>query len=319
MSKILVIGASGQIGTELVEALAHTYGKNQIVGSDLKMPEEKPDIFDFIELDVLDKPALEKTIENYDISIIYNLAAVLSATAESIPEKAWNINMNGLLNVLQIARGKNLDRIFWPSSIAVFGESTPKQNTPQRTVTEPNTIYGISKLAGERWCEFYHRKFGVDVRSIRYPGLIGYKSMPGGGTTDYAVDIYHKALDGKEFECFLKSGTRLPMMFMPDAVRATIELMQAPSENIQIRSSYNLAAFSISPEEVAESITKHIPDFKITYKPDYRQTISETWPETIDDSNARSDWKWQHEFDLDKMTEVMLSELPKYRANTAVD
>lgn len=319
MSKILVIGASGQIGTELVEALAHTYGKNQIVGSDLKMPEEKPDIFDFIELDVLDKPALEKTIENYDISIIYNLAAVLSATAESIPEKAWNINMNGLLNVLQIARGKNLDRIFWPSSIAVFGESTPKQNTPQRTVTEPNTIYGISKLAGERWCEFYHRKFGVDVRSIRYPGLIGYKSMPGGGTTDYAVDIYHKALDGKEFECFLKSGTRLPMMFMPDAVRATIELMQAPSENIQIRSSYNLAAFSISPEEVAESITKHIPDFKITYKPDYRQTISETWPETIDDSNARSDWKWQHEYDLDKMTEVMLSELPKYRAKSEAD
>lgn len=318
MSRILVIGASGQIGTELVEYLAEDYGSDRIIGSDLRKPKTPPEVKEFIELDVLDKQALEDAVKTHDISVIYNLAAVLSATAESIPEKAWQINMEGLLNVLQVARDYNLERIFWPSSIAVFGKSTPKQNTPQQTITEPSTVYGISKLAGERWCEFYHRKYGVDVRSVRYPGLIGYKSLPGGGTTDYAVEIYHKALEGKPFECFLNADTKLPMMFMPDAVRATVELMQAPEGAISVRSSYNLAAFSISPEEVTASITRHIPDFEITYKPDYRQTISETWPHSIDDSFARSDWNWHHDYDLDKMTKVMLEELPKYKKSIEV-
>ncbi len=316
MSRILVIGAAGQIGTELIEQLSIQYGKDRIVGADLNPPDALPDIRDYVKLDVLDKEALAQLVDQHEIKIIYNLAAVLSATAERIPEKAWNINMGGLFNVLELAREKELERIFWPSSIAVFGNSTPKADTPQQTITEPSTVYGISKLAGERWCEYYHEKYGVDVRSIRYPGLISYKALPGGGTTDYAVEIYYKALEEKPFQCFLNPDTRLPMMFMPDAVRATIELMQAPPENIKVRSSYNLAAFSISPADAAESIRKHLPDFEITYEPDYREQIAGTWPHSIDDSKAREDWNWQHEYDVDSMTEVMLRELSGTRVNS---
>ena len=309
MSRILIIGAAGQIGTELTEQLATQYGSDNVVGADLNPPEKQPEIRDYIKLDVLDKDALISVIDRHEISIIYNLAAILSATAEQIPEKAWHINMQGLFNVLEIAREKQLDKVFWPSSIAIFGESTPKFDTPQQTVAEPSTVYGISKLAGERWCEFYHRKYGVDVRSIRYPGLISYKALPGGGTTDYAVDIYYKAVAEQPFTCFVNADTQLPMMFMSDAVRATIELMQAPADNLTVRSSYNLTAFSLSPEEAAESIRNHFPDFEIRYEPDYREQIARTWPRSIDDSVARRDWNWNHEYDLDKMTEVMLTEL----------
>lgn len=316
MLRILIIGAAGQIGTELTEQLSIQYGKDRIVGADLNPPDALPDIHDYVKLDVLDKEALAQLIDQHDIKIIYNLAAVLSATAERIPEKAWNINMSGLFNVLDLAREKKLERIFWPSSIAVFGNSTPKADTPQQTITEPSTVYGISKLAGERWCEYYHEKYGVDVRSIRYPGLISYRALPGGGTTDYAVEIYYKALEEKPFQCFLNPDTKLPMMFMPDAVRATIELMQAPPEDIKVRSSYNLAAFSISPAEAAESIRKQLPDFEITYEPDYRENIARTWPQSIDDSKAREDWNWKHEYDVDSMTEVMLRELSESKVNS---
>ncbi len=316
MSRILIIGAAGQIGTELTEQLALQYGNDNIVAADLNPPDKQPEIRDYVKLDVLDKKALTDLVKQHQITEIYNLAAVLSATAEQIPEKAWNINMNGLFNVLEVAREFDLDKVFWPSSIAVFGESTPKTDTPQQTVAEPSTVYGISKLAGERWCEFYHRKYGVDVRSIRYPGLISYKALPGGGTTDYAVDIYYKAVAEKPFTCFVNADTRLPMMFMSDAVRATIELMQAPANSLTVRSSYNLTGFSLSPEDAATSIRRHYPDFEVRYEPDYREQIARSWPQSIDDSIARRDWGWKHEYDLEKMTDVMLRELSASKVNS---
>ncbi|MEM6358536.1 MAG: NAD-dependent epimerase/dehydratase family protein [Bacteroidota bacterium] len=307
MHKVLVIGALGQLGSELIEALRRLHGEDNVVASDLREPTIKNGLFE--QLNVLDKQALEAIVNKYGITRIYHLAAILSAKGESDPKFAWDLNMNSLINVLEIAKEKKLDRIYWPSSIAVFGPNTPRENTPQHTIMDPNTIYGISKLAGERWCEYYHEKYGVDVRSLRYPGLIGYKAKPGGGTTDYAVDIYYKALEEKRYTCFLKANSYLPMMYMEDAVSATIELMQAEEHSVKIRSSYNVGALSFSPKDIAESINRHIPGFQIDYDPDFRQAIADSWPSSIDDSAARNDWGWQHSFDLDKMTKTILQGL----------
>lgn len=303
----MVIGALGQLGSELIEALRRLHGEDNVVASDLREPTIKNGLFE--QLNVLDKQALEAIVNKYGITRIYHLAAILSAKGESDPKFAWDLNMNSLINVLEIAKEKKLDRIYWPSSIAVFGPNTPRENTPQHTIMDPNTIYGISKLAGERWCEYYHEKYGVDVRSLRYPGLIGYKAKPGGGTTDYAVDIYYKALEEKRYTCFLKANSYLPMMYMEDAVSATIELMQAEEHSVKIRSSYNVGALSFSPKDIAESINRHIPGFQIDYDPDFRQAIADSWPSSIDDSAARNDWGWQHSFDLDKMTKTILQGL----------
>ncbi|MGV3529552.1 MAG: NAD-dependent epimerase/dehydratase family protein [Flavisolibacter sp.] len=308
--KILVIGASGQIGVELTLALRKMYGENNVVASDLR--EENPLLRGtgpYVALDVMNKEMLHVQVIRQGITQIYLLAAILSATGEKNPALAWHLNMQGLLNVLDIAKEEKLTKVYWPSSIAVFGPTSPKQNCPQQTIIEPITVYGISKYAGEFWCNYYHHKFDVDVRSIRYPGLISYKSAPGGGTTDYAVEIFHEALEEKHYDCFLEKDTYLPMMYMPDAIRATIELMEAPKEKISIRTSYNVAAISFSPEEIAAEIKKHMPEFTIDYKPDYRQGIAESWPQSIDDSVARRDWGWKPEFDLAAMTEDMLDNL----------
>ncbi len=307
--RILIIGSNGQIGLELAEALRKNYGDEQVVCVDIRKLENQ--ILPFEVLDVLDQNALLTLIKKYKITQVYLLAALLSATAEKNPKFAWDLNMNGLFNVLDLAKEGHVKKIYWPSSIAVFGPSTPQQNTPQYTVMEPNTIYGISKLAGERFCEYYHQKYGVDVRSIRYPGLIGWKSAPGGGTTDYAVHIYHEALKNKTYECFLNAQTALPMMYMPDAIRATIQLMDAPAEQVKIRSSYNLAGISFNPEEIAASIRKHIPEFTISYKPDFRQSIADSWPASIDDTYAQNDWGWKIKYDLDAMTNEMLDNLKR--------
>ncbi|MEM9390637.1 MAG: NAD-dependent epimerase/dehydratase family protein [Bacteroidota bacterium] len=307
MHKVLVIGALGQLGSELTDALRILHGEDNVVASDLREPAIKNGRFE--QLNVLDKQALKAIVNKYGITRIYHLAAILSAKGESDPKFAWDLNMNSLINVLEIAKEQKLDRIYWPSSIAVFGPNTPKENTPQHTIMDPNTIYGISKLAGERWCEYFHEKYGVDVRSLRYPGLIGYKAKPGGGTTDYAVDIYYKALEEKRYTCFLKADSYLPMMYMEDAVSATIALMQADEHSVKIRSSYNVGALSFSPKDIAASISKNIPDFKIDYDPDFRQAIADSWPNSIDDSAARNDWGWQHSFDLDKMTNTILQGL----------
>jgi nucleoside-diphosphate-sugar epimerase len=304
---ILIIGANGQIGIELAENLRRIYGDNHVITSDIKALPDQPGIFET--LDVMDKNRLYELLKKYNVTQVYLLAALLSATAEKNPKLAWDLNMVGLFNVLDAAKEGVIKKIYWPSSIAVFGPTTPRDNTPQYTVMEPNTIYGISKQTGERFCEYYFQKHGVDVRSIRYPGLIGYKSAPGGGTTDYAVHIYHEALKHKTYECFLKADTGLPMMYMPDAIRATIELMEAPAEKVKIRSSYNLGGISFTPEEIAVSIRKHIPEFTITYKPDFRQAIADSWPRSIDDSRAQQDWGWKAEYDLAKMTEDMLKNL----------
>jgi nucleoside-diphosphate-sugar epimerase len=263
----------------------------------------------FESLDILDQTKLHEIVKKYKVTQIYLLAALLSATAEKNPKFAWDLNMNGLFHVLDLAKEGIIKKIYWPSSIAVFGPTTPRQNTPQYTVMEPNTIYGISKQTGERYCDYYHQKHGVDVRSIRYPGLIGWKSAPGGGTTDYAVHIYHEALKSQSYECFLSAQTALPMMYMPDAIRATIELMEAPAEQVKIRSSYNLGGISFNPEDVAASIRKHIPNFTISYKPDFRQAIADSWPQSINDTEARDHWEWRPEFDLDGMTNEMLTNL----------
>lgn len=307
MHKVLVIGALGQLGSELTDALRRLHGSDNVVASDLREPESRNGLFE--QLNVLDKSALASIVDKYEITRIYHLAAILSAKGESDPKFAWDLNMNSLINVLELAREKKLDRIYWPSSIAVFGPNTPRENTPQHTVMDPNTIYGISKLAGERWCEYYHQKYGVDVRSLRYPGLIGYKAKPGGGTTDYAVDIYYKALEEKSYTCFLREDSYLPMMYMEDAVNATVQLMQADGSKVKVRSSYNINALSFSPKEISESIVKHIPAFEIDYKPDFRQSIADSWPNSIDDSAARQDWDWQHSFNLDKMTMTILEGL----------
>jgi len=305
--KILVIGASGQIGVELTLALRKIYGNSNVVASDLR--EQNPLLEGtgpYVSLDVMNKEMLHVQVIRQNITQIYLLAAILSATGEKNPGLAWHLNMQGLLNVLDIAREEKLQRVYWPSSIAVFGPTSPKHNCPQQTIIEPITVYGISKYAGEFWCNYYHRRFGVDVRSLRYPGLISYKSAPGGGTTDYAVEIFYEALEEKKYESFLKEDTYLPMMYMPDAIRATIQLMEAPADKIAIRTSYNISSMSFSPKEIAGEIKKHIPEFVIHYKPDYRQAIADSWPQSIDDSVARSDWGWKEDFDLAAMTKDML-------------
>ena len=311
-TKILIIGACGQIGTELTANLRKIYGVENVIASDVRKLNNSVvnnGIFEVV--NALDFNQIQELIEKYKITDVYLMAALLSATAEKNPAFAWDLNMNSLFHVLNLAKEEKIQKIFWPSSIAVFGPTTPKNNTPQYTIMEPSTVYGISKQAGERWCEYYHNIYGVDVRSIRYPGLISWTTPPGGGTTDYAVDIYYKALETGTYECFLSENTGLPMMYMDDAIRATIGIMQAPKEQIKIRSSYNLSAVSFTPKEIAESIKKHIPDFTITYNPDFRQKIADSWPSSIDDSDAREHWNWKHEFDLDKMTEVMFENLRK--------
>jgi nucleoside-diphosphate-sugar epimerase len=309
--KILVIGASGQIGVELTLGLRKIYGNANVVASDLREENELlRGTGPYVSMDVMNKEMLHVQVIRQNITQVYLLAAILSATGEKNPNLAWNLNMQGLLNVLDIAREEKLHKVYWPSSIAVFGPTSPRQSCPQQTIIEPTTVYGISKYAGEFWCNYYHRRYGVDVRSIRYPGLISYKSAPGGGTTDYAIEIFHDALEEKKYECFLKEDTYLPMMYMPDAIRGTIELMEAPADNISIRTSYNLSGMSFSPKEIAQAIKKHIPEFSISYKPDYRQAIADSWPQSIDDSVARNDWGWKHEYDLEKMTADMLQNLP---------
>jgi nucleoside-diphosphate-sugar epimerase len=307
MSKIIVIGSCGQIGTELVLALRTLNGAQNVIAADLK--EECPPILangPYLKMDILDREAVRKYIIDEQVEEVYLLAALLSATAEKNPDFAWRLNMEGLFTILDLAKEGHVKKVFWPSSIAVFGPTTPANQTPQHTIMEPSTVYGISKQAGERWCEYYFHKFGVDVRSIRYPGLISYKSLPGGGTTDYAVDIFYKAKSQGNFTCFLKEDTALPMMFMDDAIRGTIELMQAPAEQIKIRSAYNLAGSSFTPAELATSIQKHLPDFSISYEPDFRQAIADSWPNSIDDSYAQNEWGWKAEFDTDAMVKVML-------------
>lgn len=306
---VLVIGAKGQIGSELVEELRRIYGGSNVIATDIKMPsDEFLNSGPFYQLDVLDFPKVLEIIRKHNVTQVYLLAALLSATAEQKVKSAWRLNMEGLLGTLEMAKEEKF-KLFWPSSIAVFGPNTPRQNTPQFTITEPSTVYGISKLAGERWCEYYFEKYNVDVRSIRYPGLIGYKSEPGGGTTDYAVHIFHEAIKNKSYECFLSENTELPMMYMHDALRATIGLMDAPAEQVKIRSSYNVAAISFTPKQLAAEICKHIPDFKISYKPDVRQEYADSWPMSIDDRQARADWNWKPEFDLSSMTEDMLQHI----------
>lgn len=307
-STILVIGSSGQIGTELVEELRKIYGNAHVIASDIKKPQAEQ-IGPFEELDILNKEQLISIVNKHNVKEVYLLAALLSATAEKNPAFAWELNMNSLFNVLELAKNKIIDKIFWPSSIAVFGLTTPRQNTPQYTIMEPSTVYGISKQAGERWCEYYHSKYDVDVRSIRYPGLIGYKSLPGGGTTDYAVDIFHQAIKKNSYECFLSENTALPMMYMTDAIKATIQIMQSPKENIKIWSSYNLAGISFTPKEIADEIKKYQPTFKISYQEDFRQKIADSWPQSIDDSKARTDWNWKATYNLEKMTKEMLKNL----------
>ena len=312
MKKILVIGSNGQIGTELVLSLRERYGKEAVFAADLS--ESCPAIIingPYVQLDVLQKEAIREYIISNEIKEVYLLAALLSATAEKNPDFAWKLNMEGLFTILDLAKEKHIDKIFWPSSIAVFGPTTPADKTPQYTIMEPSTVYGISKLAGERWCEYYHKKHQVDVRSLRYPGLISYKSPPGGGTTDYAIDIFHKATAGVDYDCFLNETSALPMLFMDDAIRATIELMEAPSEQIKIRSSYNLAGVSFTPKELSEAIKKQLPDFKITYNPDFRQAIADSWPNSIDDAITEQDWGWKARFDLPKIVDEMIKNIKK--------
>ena len=311
--KILVIGASGQIGVELTLALRKIYGASSVVASDLREENELlHGTGPYVSLDVMNKEMLHVQVIRQGITQIYLLAAILSATGEKNPNLAWHLNMQGLLNVLDIAKEEKLSKVYWPSSIAVFGPTSPKKNCPQQTIIEPITVYGISKYAGEFWCNYFFNKYAVDVRSLRYPGLISYKSAPGGGTTDYAIEIFHEAMENQHYNCFLEKDTFLPMMYMPDAIRATIELMEAPSEKIKVRTSYNISAMSFSPQEIAKEIKKHIPEFSISYAPDYRQTIAKSWPQSIDDSVARNDWEWKPEYDLGKMTKDMLENLGKF-------
>ncbi|WP_298550176.1 NAD-dependent epimerase/dehydratase family protein [uncultured Algibacter sp.] len=311
-SKILIIGAGGQIGSELTYKLRQMYGEENVIATDINR--NNSDLVNsgtFKTLDAKDYEGVKKCVEMYNIDTVYLMAAMLSATGEKFPEEAWNLNMDSLFHVLNLAKDKIIKKIFWPSSIAVFGPTTPTEYTPQYTTMEPTTVYGITKQVGERWCEYYFNKYNVDVRSIRYPGIISWKTMPGGGTTDYAVEIYHEAVKTKQYKCFLKEDTELPMMFMDDAIKATINIMMARAKDIKIRSSYNMAAISFTPKEVAESIKKHIPEFEINYAPDYRQDIANSWPKSINDSYARQDWKWKHSFLLEDITEEMLFQLGK--------
>ncbi|WP_428741802.1 NAD-dependent epimerase/dehydratase family protein [Tenacibaculum sp.] len=310
--KILIIGACGQIGSELTYKLRSLYGDKNVIASDISYSNldiVNSGIFEIV--DAQDYESVKVCVEKYHINTVYLMAAMLSATGEKYPMQAWDLNMNSLFHVLNLAKAKFISKVFWPSSIAVFGSTTPKENTPQYTIVEPSTVYGISKQTGERWCEYYHKKYAVDVRSLRYPGIISWKTLPGGGTTDYAVDIYHKAVTDKKYECFLKEDTQLPMMFMDDAIKATVDIMTSDKADIKIRSSYNLSAISFTPKDVVQSIKEFIPDFKITYKPDSRQEIADSWPKSIDDSQARQDWNWKHKFSLEDITKEMLMQLNK--------
>lgn len=307
MKKVLVIGASGQIGTELIVGLRSRFGNESIIASDLQdQPKEALKNGPYEKLDIMDDQALRAIVKKHEVTEIYLLAALLSATAEKNPDFAWKLNMEGLFHVLNLAKEGIIKKIFWPSSIAVFGPTTPSYQTPQFTIMEPTTVYGISKLAGERWCEYYAKQFNVDVRSIRYPGLISYTSLPGGGTTDYAVDIFYSANRNEVYNCFLSADTALPMMYMEDAINATISLMEAPAESVKIRSSYNLGGISFTPAEIFNEIKKHRPAFEITYAPDFRQKIADSWPSSIDDSRAKTDWGWMAAYDLEKMVKIML-------------
>tara|TARA_R110002012_G_scaffold322083_1_gene554836 strand:+ start:16107 stop:17084 length:978 start_codon:yes stop_codon:yes gene_type:complete len=309
-SKILIIGACGQIGSELTHKLREIHGDDQVVASDISYT--NLDIVNsglFEILDAQDPTSLKVCIEKYEINTVYLMAAMLSATGEKFPMKAWDLNMSTLFNVLDLAKNGQIKKIFWPSSIAVFGPTTPKTETPQYTIMEPTTVYGITKQVGERWCEYYFNKYGVDVRSIRYPGIISWKTLPGGGTTDYAVDIYHKAIANNHYDCFLSENTELPMMYMEDAIKATVQIMEAPASSIKIRSSYNLSAISFTPKDMVASIKKHLKDFTIEYNPDFRQEIADSWPSSIDDQDARKDWNWKHQFSLDDITDNMLTNL----------
>lgn len=315
-SKILIIGACGQIGTELTTKLREIHGVENVIASDINT--RKLDLVNSGPFEIIDAKnfnAIKDCCKNHNIDTVYLMAALLSATGEKYPMEAWDLNMNSLFHVLNLAKGGQIKKIFWPSSIAVFGPTTPRVDTPQHTICEPTTVYGITKQVGERWCEYYHNKYEVDVRSIRYPGIISHKAMPGGGTTDYAVEIYHEAIKKGTYECFLSENTSLPMMFMEDAIKATTDLMAAASEKLSIRSSYNLSAISFTPKEIFESIKKQLPEFTITYKPDFRQAIADSWPSSIDDSVARKDWNWEHSYDLDTMSAEMLKQLTKTYKN----
>jgi len=313
MEKILVIGAAGQIGSELVPALRKIYGNINVFATDIKQPPEGllgdgP----FQVLDVLDDKSLIHFVIRHKITQIYHLAAVLSGNAEKIPIQAWNINMDSLMNILEVARMvEEVKKVFWPSSIAIFGNTTPRINTPQLTIMEPNTVYGITKIAGERWCEYYYHKYNLDVRCIRFPGLISYKTEPGGGTTDYAVEMFNEAIKKNYYDCFLKNDTRLPMMFMEDAINATIKLMQAPTKKLSVLTGYNISGLTLTPEELADEIKKHKPNFKIFYKPDFRQGIAESWPTSVDDSMARRDWEFDTKYTLENITQIMIKEISK--------
>tara|TARA_R110002073_G_scaffold108336_5_gene243553 strand:- start:130092 stop:131060 length:969 start_codon:yes stop_codon:yes gene_type:complete len=307
---ILILGASGQIGGELTEKLRSMYGNENVIASDIREGDDflmNSGPFEIV--DATDKEGILAIVKKYQVTQIYLLAAMLSATGEKYPQKAWDLNMTSLLAVLDLAKDKHIKQVYWPSSIAVFGPTTPKQETPQKTIMEPSTVYGISKISGEFWCSYYHEKYGVDVRSSRYPGIISWKTKPGGGTTDYAVDIFFKAVENGSYECFLSENTRLPMMYMNDAVNATIQIMQADANDIKIRTSYNLSAIDFTPKELAAEIQKHIPNFTISYQPDSRQEIADSWPQTINDSSARDDWKWSHKFDLSSMTHDIIKNL----------
>ena len=310
--KILVIGACGQIGVELTLELRKIYGGHNVIASDLRAENDLlKGTGPYVSLDVMNKEMLHVQVIRQNITQIYLLAAILSATGEKNPNLAWSLNMTSLLNVLEIAKDENVHKVYWPSSIAVFGPTSPKINCPQQTIIEPITVYGISKFAGEFWCNYFNQRFDIDVRSLRYPGLISYKSEPGGGTTDYAVEIFHAAVEENHFDCFLKGDTYLPMMYMPDAIRATIELMEAPVEKISVRTSYNISGVSFSPKEIADEIKNHLPDFTISYHPDYRQAIAQSWPQSIDDSVARKDWGWKPKYDLPALTAEMLKNVKK--------
>lgn len=307
---ILIIGACGQIGVALTERLRAIYGNQQVIASDIRegsaaLMESGP----FEIVDATNKENIQEVVEKYGVTDVYLMAAMLSATAEKYPLKGWDLNMTSLLAVLELAKEKLIKKVYWPSSMAVFGSTSPKMNTPQQTVMEPSTVYGISKVAGEYWCNYYHDKYGVDVRSIRYPGIISWKTLPGGGTTDYAVDIYFEALKKGSFECFLKEDARLPMMYMEDAIDATVKIMQAAPEEIKVRTSYNLAAISFTPKEISEEIKKFVPEFEMSYAPDFRQDIADSWPDIIDDTQARKDWGWRHEYDLSAMTKDIIENL----------
>jgi len=310
--KILIIGAGGQIGSELTYKLRAIHGDSNVIASDLNynnLALVNSGTFEII--DAMDYASIKICCEKHNIDTIYLMAAILSATGEKYPMKAWDLNMESLFHILNLAKAKAIKKVFWPSSIAVFGPTTPTENTPQHTVMEPTTVYGITKQVGERWCQYYHEKYGVDVRSLRYPGIISWKTLPGGGTTDYAVEIYHEALKQKKYDCFLSEDTALPMMYMDDAINATVNIMSADAEKVKIRSSYNLSGISFTPKEIADSIKKQIPEFEISYNPDFRQSIADSWPSSIDDTEAREQWNWKHQFDLDGITKDMLKNLSK--------